>query len=75
MENITYKHIRGNRVDLNDERLIQQAYGSDLHQFKRTDSELGLYTDIAPEFRPFLPSIEMHTVEESESSIEDELTK
>lgn len=75
MENITYKHIRGNRFDLNDERLIQQAYGSDLHQLKRTDSELGLYTDMAPEFRPFLPTIEMHIVEESESSIKDELTK
>lgn len=75
MANTTYKRIRGNRFDLNDERLIQQAYGSDLHQLKRVDSELGLYTDISPEFRPFFPSIEMHPVEDLESSIEDKLTK
>ncbi|MPN19187.1 hypothetical protein SDC9_166553 [bioreactor metagenome] len=75
MVNTTYKRIRGNRFDLNDERLIQQAYGSDLHQIKRADSELGLYTDISPELRPFFPSIEMHVVEEPESSIEEKLTK
>ncbi len=75
MADTSYKHTGGSRFDANDERLIQQAYGSDLYHFKRTNNKLHLYTDFAPEFRPFLAALEMDDVEKVENPIEDKLTE
>ncbi|MEG0775177.1 hypothetical protein [Clostridium sp.] len=73
MADTSYGHLRGNKFDDTDERLIQQAYGSDLYHFKRTNNKLHLYTDFSPEFRPFLAALEMDEVEKIENPIEDKL--
>lgn len=73
MADTSYGRLRGNKFDDTDARLIQQAYGSDLYHFKRTNNKLHLYTDFSPEFRPFLAALEMDEVEKIENPIEDKL--
>lgn len=73
MANTSYEHIRGNKFDDYNERLIQQAYGSDLFHYKRTNNRMHLYTDFSPEFKPFLAALEMDEVEQVENPINDKL--
>jgi hypothetical protein len=75
MANTPYEHLRGGKFDDYSERLIQQAYGSDLYHYKRTNNRLHLYTDFSPEFKPFLAALEMDEVEKVENPIEDKLTE